>query len=608
MSEALFIVGTAGHIDHGKTSLVRALTGRDLDTLPEEKRRGITIALGFTRLDLEGGRSLAFVDCPGHERLVRTMIAGASGIDAVLLCVSAAEGLMPQTREHLAIVSLLGVRHGLVALTMADLVDEELAELAAEEVADELVGTPLEGAQVLVTSAETGQGLDELRAALAALPVDTRRDDGPFRLPVDRCFVMKGFGTVITGTVQSGRVQDGDEVVLLPHGERARVRGVQVHGDDVGGSRAGLRTALNLSGVEREDLPRGTVLAHPDELAATSMLDVRYTHLDDAVPLAAGTRVRLCLGTAEVLAVVDPLEDEQLLPGSDQFAQIRTSEPVVCLPGDRFVLRRESPITTLGGGTVLDPWAARIRRRDRARAMDQLGRLEGGDRSVFLERAGAPGLARSLAARRAPDTGALLADVVLADEVLAAHEAALLAALAAWHRDRPLDPGAPRRALRRGRLEALSSTAYSALVARAEAAGTLVVEGPRLRLPDFEVRLTAAHRAAIETMLDRIVPTGLAGQDAGEATKGVDEGDALLAHLVDTRRVGRVGPRVFDGARLRELVGAVRAVLEAEGELTPGRFKELTGLSRKGAIPLLEWLDQTGVTLRKGDVRIARRS
>jgi len=608
MAEALYIVGTAGHIDHGKTSLVRALTGRDLDTLPEERRRGITIALGFTRLDLDESRSLAFIDCPGHERLVRTMIAGASGIDAVLLCVSASEGLMPQTREHLAIVELLGVKHGLVALTMADLVDDELAELAAEEVADELVGTPLEGARVIVTSAETGAGLDELRGALAELPVDSRRDHGPFRLPVDRCFVMKGFGTVVTGTVQSGRVVDGDEVVLLPTGEKARVRGVQVHGEGVDASRAGLRTALNLAGVEREALPRGTVLAHPDRLAATSMLDVRYRHLDDAVPMEAGVRVRLCLGTAEVLAVLDPLDQDQLLPGAVGFAQIRTSEPVVCLPGDRFVVRRESPITTLGGGTVLDPWASRIRRRDKPRAVAQLERLEAGEVAVLLERAGAPGLPKELAARRAPDAGEALGDVVLAPAELAAHEGAVLAGLRGWHTERPLEAGAPRRALCQGRLEALSGVAFSALVTRMEGQGSLVIEGPRARLPGFQVRLDAAQQASVSTLLDRLVPTGLGGLDAAEATEGLPDGDALLAHLVSGGRVGRVGPRVFDGRHLRDLVGRVRAVLAAEGELTPGRFKELTGLSRKGAIPLLEWLDQTGVTLRKGDVRIARKS
>ena len=260
-----FVVGTAGHIDHGKTALVRALTGVDLDSLPEEQRRGITIALGFTHLALADGRRAAFVDVPGHERLVRTMIAGASGLDAVVLCVSAVEGVMPQTREHLDILGLLGVRHGLVALTMVDLLGEgsdaeEMLELAVEDVQDAIAGTFLEGAPILPTSAKEILGLEALTSALAALPVEKRDADGPFRLPVDRGFLRRGFGVVITGTVLSGRVQDGQEVLLLPQGEKARVRGIQVHGAEVGESLSGLRTALNLAGPQRDDLPRGTVV------------------------------------------------------------------------------------------------------------------------------------------------------------------------------------------------------------------------------------------------------------------------------------------------------------------------------------------------------------
>ena len=279
---APLVIGTAGHVDHGKTSLVRALTGVDLDRLPEEKARGITIALGFTPLLLPSGRVAGLVDVPGHERLVRTMIAGASGLDAVVLCVSATEGVMPQTREHLDILGLLGVRAGVVAVTMADLVDAELLDLCVEEIADQVKGTFLDGAPVLATSAVTRQGLDALVAALDRMVPPERPIDRPFRLPIDRAFARKGFGTVVTGTAWSGRLVDGAEVELQPGGKRARVRGIQVHGHSVGEAGAGARTALNLSGVTLEDVERGTWVAPPGALPAPRVLDARYTHLSDA--------------------------------------------------------------------------------------------------------------------------------------------------------------------------------------------------------------------------------------------------------------------------------------------------------------------------------------
>ncbi|MFT5686097.1 MAG: selenocysteine-specific elongation factor, partial [Myxococcota bacterium] len=323
MSEHL-IIGTAGHIDHGKTSLIQAITGVNLDRLPEERERGITIALGFTHLALDSGRTISFIDVPGHERLVRTMISGATGMDAALLCVSAVEGVMPQTREHLAILELLGVNQGIIALTMTDLVDEEMLELAQMDVEEALEGTPLEGAPILLTSAgPEAAGIEEILIALEALTPRIQDNDSPFRLPIDRAFVRRGFGTVITGTTRSGSIADGTEVVILPEGTRARIRGIQVHGVSVNQALSGQRTAINLAGIEREDLARGMTLALPDALPPAHILDARYHHLAEVPEIPHDSRVRLLVGTSEVMAVLSVLDGEALLPGQSHLIQVR---------------------------------------------------------------------------------------------------------------------------------------------------------------------------------------------------------------------------------------------------------------------------------------------
>jgi len=357
------VIGTAGHIDHGKTSLIRALTGVDLDQAPEERERGITIRLGFIHLDLPSGRRAAFVDVPGHERLVRTMISGATGLDAVLLCVSAMEGVMPQTREHLDILGLLGMQRGVIALTMTDLADEETLELAELDVADMVAGTFLDDAPIIHTSAgETPAGLEDLRRALDALGAPPRPASGTFRLPIDRAFIKQGFGTVVTGTVRTGTLEDGAEVEVQPGGIQARVRGLQVHGGAQGQTHAGQRTALNLAGIERDDLDRGQVVVRRGSLTPTSMVDTILTLLPGTPEIADGQRVRMLIGTAEVLASlshITPPGD----PSAAHFVQLRTERPIVAMAGDRFILRRESPMTTLGGGQVLDAWAPRFRAR-----------------------------------------------------------------------------------------------------------------------------------------------------------------------------------------------------------------------------------------------------
>jgi len=606
------VIGTAGHIDHGKTSLVRALTGDDLDRLPEERARGITIALGFTHLRLPDGRAAAFVDVPGHERLVRTMIAGATGLDAALLCVSAVDGVMPQTREHLAILDLLGLRAGVVALTMSDLVDEETLELAQLDVEELVEGTFLEGAPVVPTVAgDQPRGIEALVAALAALPAVARDADGPLRLPIDRAFVRQGFGTVITGTLRSGALSDGDEVEILPEGTRARVRGLQVHGRAVEVAEPGQRTAANLAGVERDDLARGSVVAHPGTLPPASILDATLHALPDAPPLDQGARVRLLAGTAEVMAVLSILsadgvvDPDHLEPGARHRVQLRTEAPIVVLPGDRIIVRRESPVSTLGGGRVLDPWAPRARRRDHARIDAEVAALEAGDTRVLLRRAGDAGLSPAAARLRGVSGGVPLGDTVLDPARVAALEAGLLAALDAFHAERPLAPGAPRRELHRPPVGHLPQRAYDALLDRLVASGAVTLDGPRMRRPDFAVRLTDDQRRRSEALEAELRAAGLEGPKAADLLAREPE----LTHLhLEAGRFVRVADKLLHRARLDAVVASVRAWFADHDALSATDFKALTGLSRKHAIPLLEWLDAQRVTTRDGDARRLRTS
>src|ERR1043166_6041104 len=399
------IVGTAGHIDHGKTALVRALTGVDADRLPEEKRRGITIDLGFAELDL-GDVRVGFVDVPGHERFVKNMLAGAHGIDLVALVVAADEGVMPQTREHFDICRLLGVRAGLVVITKTDTVDEELLELVRAE-ADELVaGSFLEGAPVVAVSSRTGAGVEELKSKLheAALAVPARDSDAVTRLPVDRSFTMRGFGAVVTGTLVAGEIAEGQELELLPAGARVRVRGLQGHGAAGKAATAGQRTAVNLGGVEAASVVRGMVLAPAGRLSPTQIMDARVSVLNDA-PRALKTRqrVRVHHGTAEVLARVVVLEAAgepgEIAPGASGLVQLRLESPVVALPGDRFILRTYSPQRTVAGGEVLDAHAPKHRGRERASARERLASLEGATASGRLPYFVAPGAGRGARAR-----------------------------------------------------------------------------------------------------------------------------------------------------------------------------------------------------------------
>ena len=609
MTETHRVIGTAGHIDHGKTSLIRALTGTDLDRLPEEKNRGITITLGFIHHSLPSGRVVSFVDVPGHERLVRTMIAGATGLDAVMLCISASEGVM-QTKEHLDILQLLGLEQGIVALTMCDLVDEETIELAEMEVEDLIAGTFLENAPIVRTSAlDSASTLAPLQSAIEQLCWSPRTNQGPFRLPVDRAFIQRGFGTVVTGTVRSGSLQDGSEIHILPAEITARVRGMQVHGQDVRSTQSGLRTALNLAGVERDDLARGMVITE-GHLPPASILDSRIQLLPGKTGLHDGMRVRLLQGTAEVMAVCTVISNERgetvdaVESGERAIVQLRTEAPLVALPGDRFILRRESPLDTLGGGTILDPWSRRVRRKDKDVAHVQLHDIEQGVRAVHLRRAGFNGLStEQRALYQAENEGRQLGERWFDSTLTQSLEDQLLRWLETWHHDHPLALGCPRAELIGSGIPHMEKRAVDDLLFQLIEREQLVADGPRIRRAGFTVRLTPTQQARLSQLERQILEMGCATPKLDEL---LPQDPELIPLLMNRDQLIRVADRLVHHQALDNLKQDVLHFFDENEEMGPAEFKELTGLSRRHAIPLLEWLDTQGVTVRKGNARIRK--
>lgn len=634
------VMGTAGHIDHGKTSLVRALTGIDCDRLEEEKRRGITIELGFASFDLPGGGKLGIVDVPGHERFVRNMVAGASGVDFVMLVIAADEGVMPQTREHLEICSLLGIRHGLVALTKVDMVDPEWLELAQEDVAGFLAGTFLEGAPIFPVSAVTGQGLEALREHLAELERELRpeRRSDLFRLPVDRVFTMRGHGTVVTGTMLSGSVKVGDDVVLYPANRPSKVRSLQSHGGAVDVALAGRRTAVNLQGLEVAEVERGEVLAHPGTLFPALRWDVRLTCLSSAaIPLKNRTEVHFHHGAREVLARLHFPDRDKLNPGETALCQVRFTEPMVGVFGDRCVVRSFSPLRTVAGGVVVNPVGLDLRRRDPLFA-DKVAVLlslpDVGDEELVLshiELAGPRGVVfqqlsvlTNLESRRLDkvlqglgakgrifcfdkdERAYITADAV---QQLAA---ACLEHAAAFHRKEPLKNGMARGVLASGWGRGLHPKLIHFIVERLLKQGGLVAEGDVLRLPDHRVslasdqqglkgRLLAVYSEAGMTppnIKDVLDPLGLEFKEAAPVFKLMQDAGELV----------KVKDGLyFHGSAIEELKARVARWFDDHDDLDPAGFKELSGgLSRKYIIPLLEYFDRERVTIRVGDKRQLR--
>ncbi len=607
---------------------MRALTGTDPDRLKEEKERGITIDLGFAHCDLGEGVVASFVDVPGHERFVRNMLAGAHGIDALMLAIAADESVMPQTREHFHIGRLLGVPRGLVAITKCDIADEDSQALVELETRELALGSFLQDRPVVRVSAHTGEGLPALREALLDLARETpeRPSDGLLRLPIDRVFSLKGFGTVVTGTLVGGEVAVGDELEVLPRGGRARVRGLQVHGETVERAPAGTRTAVNLGGIEIEELHRGQVMAAPGTLRATSMLDVEISLISSARPLADGARVRVHLASAEVLARVRLLGPERLEGGSSALGQLRLESPAVAGRGDRLVLRSYSPADTVGGAVVVDPLPPRRRAAD-LEAVERLRSAAGlvAAAGAMAEQADAGGIdASHLAARltvplpqllpllgEVPEAVTLGTDppVLVSRVVLARLSEESLATLERHHREHPLEPGMAREELRSRVFGVAPVAAYEWVLEDLAGAGKLRLAPDVIALAGHRVELSADQEEARETLVEAARASGLAGVEVRTVAERSHKDAQLLERvarvLVREGVLGRVGATLLvHREQLESLKDQVKERWPPGSRLDVAAFKQMTGLSRKYVIPLLEYLDRERITRRSGNDRV----
>lgn len=628
------VVGTAGHIDHGKSALVRALTGTDPDRLKEEKVRGITIDLGFAHAEI-GGIEFAFVDVPGHERFVKNMLAGVGGIDLVVLVVAADESVMPQTREHFDICRLLQVRAGLVALTKADLVDAETLELARLEVRELTAGSFLDGVPIVPVSSKTGAGLDAFRQALVdvSAPIGDRGGGSVARLPIDRVFSMKGFGTVVTGTLVSGRIAVDDELALLPPdvvsgvGRTVKVRGVQVHGRRQSDATAGHRTAVNLAGVEVHDIARGQNLVTPGVFEPTRLADATIDVLPGAKSLKHGQRVRFHQGTAEILgrvAVIGPT-GEPLQPGARGYVRLRLEAPAVVGRGDRYILRAYSPPLTIAGGVILDPHPPRGAIRTAA-ALERVKRLESDPVGAMIDAAGASGLpVPSLVWRAGVDPndvesriGELVAakaaaragDVLVSPVILQRIADGIVAALTALHRAEPLSEGMPRDALRERVLAKGHPSVFDRALSDLERSATVVVRD-RVALAGHQVALSP-EEDRVRAVIEQAYRTGglkppEPAAIAAEAGVAAPVAERVLKLLQRQKVLVRVDTLLFHDEALKRLKAEVAAIKASAGQaarIDVATFKERFGVTRKFAIPLLEYLDRERVTRRIGDARV----
>ncbi|MFI5114439.1 MAG: selenocysteine-specific translation elongation factor [Terriglobales bacterium] len=626
------IVGTAGHIDHGKTALVKALTGIDADRLDEEKRRGITIDIGFAHLELPAPNGdilrLGFVDVPGHERFVRNMLAGVGGIDLVLLVIAADEGIKPQTREHFDICRLLAVRRGITVLTKSDAVDPETLEVARLEVADYLRGSFLDPAvaPMVAVSSLTGAGLERLRTALAkvASEVSARDATALVRLPIDRVFTMKGFGTVVTGTLVSGAIRKEDELEVFPAGRRVRVRGVQVHGSAAEQAAAGQRTALNLAGISTEDLARGMMLAPAETFSSTSRVDAIVSLLFTAKPLKDGARVHFHAHTMETIAEVRLYGAKQLRPGEEAYAQLRLAGPALLLPGDHFILRQFSPVVTIGGGVVLENAPpAKIAGREQYAGFLRV--LSGDDRGARLlarvTARGTRGLTIPEAIARTgwkrTEIAALagkLADILQVGDVLLHRSAAdmlcknLVSSLDKFHQKNPLVPGISKEELR-GQLEGVLPSVFEQFFDEAIRTKKLEIAGELVRLPGRGVVMKDEEAEAKKIIEQAFAAAALQAPALWEVLAGlkIDKARAqkIVTLLLRDKVLIKISEElVFHHSALAELRQKLAALKSATLKIDVARFKNLAGVSRKYAIPLLEYLDRERVTRRVGDERV----
>jgi selenocysteine-specific elongation factor len=626
------IVGTAGHIDHGKSTLIEALTGTHPDRLEEEKRRGITIDLGFAFLEDEGVR-YGFVDVPGHERFVKNMLAGASGIDLVLLVIAADEVIKPQTREHFDICRLLGVHRGVIALTKSDLADSDTRELARMEIEEFVKGTFLAGAPIVEVSAKTGQGLKELKTVLreAAREITAKDTGRYFRLPIDRSFAVKGFGSVVTGTLVSGRVAVGDEVELLPAGNALRVRGLQSGGKSVERADAGQRTAVNLAGIEHTAVQRGMVLSSRGRLRTTRCADVRLELLRDAPPLKHRAHVHFHAGTMETIGEVYLLGARELAPGGSALAQLRLQDEAVLVRADRFIVRLFSPVVTIGGGVVLDPLARRFSAKD-ARRAQFLTTLEKGSRDDVVRAMAERNILGITAEEIIVRTGWLEAEILSAAKTLAGKNLIrlvssgplilmdeakfaeigkkLLARVERFHKENPLLPGITREELKTSLGRRVRSETFSATLQMLLEQKKITVQGEFTKKTGSEITLAPEELRAQEQITQAFARAGLAVPSVREVLSQLkietSRAEKLLQILLREKVLVRVSADlIFHRDALNVLTGLLAQYKKSKGDrIGVPAFKELTGITRKYAIPLLEYLDRQRQTRRAGDERV----
>ena len=634
------VIGTAGHIDHGKTTLVKALTGIDADRLPEEKKRGITIDIGFAELDT-GDVHASFVDVPGHEKFVKNMLAGASGIDVVMLVVAADEGVMPQTREHFNICRLLGIQRGLIVITKADLADEETLDLARLEVAELVEGSFLQDADVVVTSASNGAGLGDIGKAIQTLSAKVHRAQERRHsiLPIDRSFSVKGHGAVVTGTLQYGEIDVDSNLELLPARTAARVRAIQSHGRASEVATAGRRVAINLGGVDRSSIERGMVLAEKGVFEPTQALDVELELLADALrPLRSRQRIRVHIGTSELLGRVTVLNDiGELAPGESGFVQVRLEAPTVAVHGTRLIVRSYSPQMTIAGGRVLDPMPTRHRQRARAKVLVFLSALAAPDVSqvdllfAFIARAGKFGVSQKqliartgwLASAIADAIGVLISDSSIVDaggwyltigafDVL---QTKLLVEIRRRHDLDPLSKGVPKGILRESLSRDRAAEIFESLLGSLVAKGLVTMAGETVSLAERKRTFSPAETAAQNEIFERLQDSELEVPKIAELLESAARRTKLpaahvrrvLQTLIDSREVVKVSDDLFfSRAAIDQLIEKIRDQANVDRSIDVTKFKQIAGVSRKYAIPLLEYLDREKITVRTGDTRVIR--
>ncbi len=636
------ILGTAGHVDHGKTSLIRALTGIETDRLKEEKKRGITIELGFAHLDLPCGHRLGIVDVPGHEKFIRNMVAGAAGMDMVAFIIAADEGIMPQTIEHFDICKLLDVKDGLIILTKKDMVDEEWLEMVQEEVRDFFQDSFLEEAPLITVSSTTGEGIETIKQVLdeKVRSISFQEEFGPFRLAVDRVFSMKGFGTVITGTSLSGRVATGEELTFYPGGLSAKIRGIQVHGSEVEVVEAGHRTAINLQGIEKEEINRGDMAATPGSMTASNRLDARLHYLGtNEKELKNRTQVRVHLGTREILGRVVLMETDTVLPGSDANVQIILQEPVAVWPGDRYVIRSYSPISTIGGGTVLNNAPRKRKRtldRDRAQNTITFNLYQSGSPEekllLFLEESGFTGIVADQLATRLGIFGKKLkkhlqqpissgritvvdsdSQRFVATSVIEALNAALLEQLAVYHKKNPLKTGLAKEELRSQLKPKVDQKLFNYALNNLTKKEELIQEGAEVRLATHQVTLQVDEQAMQKKISRLYLDAGLRPQNLKDILARFAEfPESQIRQVIDLllqeETLVRINEALYFHAEvLEKLQQDLTDFIKREGEIDAPRFKDMTGLTRKFSIPLLEYFDKIKLTIRIDDKRVLRK-